>query len=229
MILKGRSLKYLSPGVFVLLLFISNLLLAIIGFVLAFGLPKFMEYRNKKIINDKFKSQLLDGVELIAGSLRSGMTFQQSIAFIIRELPQPLAGDFKEVQDKILLGVNIEKALLELNKKHQDDNLELFVTSVIISRETGGNLAEVLSKVSENMRENSRLEGQINILTSQGKLSGLIIGLLPFILLLFFSFIDRDLISPMFNTSLGIVLSVSALIMELIGALFIRRITRIEF
>ncbi len=229
MILKGRSLIYVSVALFFGLLLISNLLFAFIISALVFGLPKFLEYRKKQLINDKFRSQLLDGVELIAGSLRSGMTFQQAVAYLVKELPQPLAGEFKEVQDKIMLGSNVEKALIELSQKHKDDNLELFVTSVIISREAGGNLAEVLSKVSENMRENARLEGQIKTLTSQGKLSGIIVGALPFVLLFFLSLIDRDLILPMFNTVLGMLLMIAALTMELIGAFFIRKITKIDF
>jgi len=218
-----------SVALFFGLLLISNLLFAFIISALVFGLPKFLEYRKKQLINDKFRSQLLDGVELIAGSLRSGMTFQQAVAYLVKELPQPLAGEFKEVQDKIMLGSNVEKALIELSQKHKDDNLELFVTSVIISREAGGNLAEVLSKVSENMRENARLEGQIKTLTSQGKLSGIIVGALPFVLLFFLSLIDRDLILPMFNTVLGMLLMIAALTMELIGAFFIRKITKIDF
>ncbi|OGF48033.1 MAG: hypothetical protein A2452_04580 [Candidatus Firestonebacteria bacterium RIFOXYC2_FULL_39_67] len=219
----------MSVALFFGLLLISNLLFAFIISALVFGLPKFLEYRKKQLINDKFRSQLLDGVELIAGSLRSGMTFQQAVAYLVKELPQPLAGEFKEVQDKIMLGSNVEKALIELSQKHKDDNLELFVTSVIISREAGGNLAEVLSKVSENMRENARLEGQIKTLTSQGKLSGIIVGALPFVLLFFLSLIDRDLILPMFNTVLGMLLMIAALTMELIGAFFIRKITKIDF
>ncbi|OGF48012.1 MAG: hypothetical protein A2231_12980 [Candidatus Firestonebacteria bacterium RIFOXYA2_FULL_40_8] len=229
MILKGRSLAYISAFVFVLLLFISNLLLAFIASAFIFGLPKFLEYRKKQLINEKFKSQLLDGVELISGALRSGMTFQQGIAYLVKEMPEPLAGEFKEIQDKILLGLTLEKALLELNQKHKEDNLDLLITAVIISREAGGNLAEVLSKVSDNMRENARLEGQIKTLTSQGKLSGLIVGFLPFVLLIFLSLIDRELILPMFTSVLGMVLLVLALIMELIGALFIRKITTIDY
>ncbi|MFH1074692.1 MAG: type II secretion system F family protein [Candidatus Firestonebacteria bacterium] len=222
-------LIYTALAMFFILLFFSNLLLAFVITSLVYGLPKFMEYRKKRIIDDKFRSQLLDGVELIAGALRSGMTFQQAVAYLIKELPQPLSGEFKEVQDKIILGVNVEKALAELSRKHKDDNLELFVTSVIISREAGGNLVEILLKVSENMREHARLEGQIKTLTSQGKLSGLIVGTLPFVLLLFLFLIDRELIFPMFNTVLGRVLMILALIMELSGIAFIRKITQIDY
>jgi len=227
--LKGRSLIYVTLVLFFGLLFVFNLLLAFTISAIVFGLPKFLKYRRKKLIKDKFDAQLLDGVELIAGSLRAGMTFQQAVAYLVKELPQPLAGEFKEVQDKIMLGVHVEKALLELSSKHKDANLEVFVTSVIISREAGGNLAEVLSKVSENMRENAKLEGQIKTLTSQGKLSGFIVGILPFVLLGLLSLIDRELILPMFTTTLGMVLMIIALVMEFIGALFIKKITTIDY
>ena len=88
---------------------------------------------------------------------------------------------------------------------------------------------ELISKVSENMRENAKLEGQIKTLTSQGKLSGFIVGILPFVLLGLLSLIDRELILPMFTTTLGMVLMIIALVMENKGALFIKKITTIDY
>ncbi|MCX5776220.1 MAG: type II secretion system F family protein [Candidatus Firestonebacteria bacterium] len=229
MMLKGRSFIYLSIAIFFVFLFFFNLLCAFVAAALTFGFPKYLNYKKQRLIKEKFTAQLLEGVELIAGSLRSGMTFQQAVAYLVKELPQPLAGEFKELQDKIMLGSSVENSLLDLSQKHKDNSLDLLVTSVIISRETGGNLAEVLSKVSLNMRENAGLEGQIKTLTAQGKLSGLIVGALPFVLLIFLYFIDRELILPMFTTLPGMALLILALIMELTGALIIKKITDIEY
>jgi len=228
MLLKGKFSILHAIILFVLLLFLVNFLIAFLVACLFYFLPRFLAERKTRLLEEQFKEQLLAGVELIAGSLRSGLSFQQTLAYLVKELPQPLAGEFKEVLDKIMLGVTVEKALLELSSRHKDNNLEVVVTSVIISRETGGNLAEVLSKVSDNMRENARLEGQIKTLTAQGKLSGVVIGVLPFLLLLFLCLLDGEMFLPMFSTNLGKAFMVLAILLEITGIFIIKKVTKIE-
>jgi len=118
--------------------------------------------------------------------------------------------------------------LSEMALKHNNENIELLALAVGITLEAGGNLSEVLSKVAANMREKSRLEGQVKTLTAQGKLTGIIVGVLPFVMAGAIYFLDKDLMIPMFTTLRGAVLVFAALILELIGFSIIRRITNIE-
>ncbi|MFH1825449.1 MAG: type II secretion system F family protein [Candidatus Firestonebacteria bacterium] len=214
--------------VFIIFVVFSNFLFALIISGLIIFIPKYLEYKKKKDYLQKFNDQLVDSVDLIANSLRAGLTFQQALNVLIEEVPPPLSLEFKEVLSKHRLGVTLENALLELSQKNKNENLDLLVTTVIITKETGGNLAEVLNKVAGSIREKSRLEGQVKVLTAQGKLSGWIVGLLPFILTFIIYLIDPDLIIPMFTDIRGILMVVVAIIMEITGILFIRKIVNID-
>jgi len=214
--------------VFVIFIIFFNFLFALVVSTLIIFIPKYLKYKKKKDYLQKFNEQLVDGIGLIANSLRAGLTFQQALNVLTNEISPPLSLEFKEVLNKHRLGISLENALLELAQKNKNENLDLLITSVIITKETGGNLAEVLSKVAESIREKSRLEGQIKVLTAQGRLSGWIVGLLPFVLTFIIYLIDPELIVPMFTDIRGIMMVIVAIVMEIIGILFIRKIVNID-
>ena len=229
MILKGRSLIIVFILIFIVFLFIFNIFTALILSVIFIGVFFYLGHKKEKLFKDKFKEQLQDGLDLICESLRSGMTFQQSIAYLIKEMPEPISKEFKTVMDKIILGAGVHTALFELAQKHKDEDLQLLASAVNITREAGGNLAEVLKNVTAGMREKARLEKQIETLTAQGKLSGFIVGVLPVILVTIIYFIDRELVLPIFTTISGLLLFFVALALELIGTYFIMKIVKIDY
>lgn len=177
-----------------------------------------------KLLND----QLGDAIVLISNSLKAGYSFFQSIDMVAREMTGPIAEEFQVLQKEINLGLTTEKALENLAARVSSDDLELLVTAVLIQRQTGGNLAEVLDNISTTIRERVRIKGEIRTVTAQGRISGWVISLLPVGLGFLIYLVNPAHISLLFTRSLGILILVGSGIMELIGILFIRKIVKIE-
>lgn len=162
-------------GYFVL----DNLLYAILGAVLGLQLPRmyvnFMASRRLRA----FENQLSDTLNLWVNALRSGYSVLQGMEAIATELPPPISREFERVVQEVRLGLSLEQALSNLVRRMPSDDLDLIVTAINIQREVGGNLAEILDIISHTIRERVRIKGEIRTLTSQGRLTGWVIGLLP--------------------------------------------------
>lgn len=172
--------------------------------------------------------QLGDAIVLISTSLKAGYSFFQAIDMVAREMTGPISEEFQVLQKEINLGLPTEKALENLAARVSSDDLELLVTAVLIQRQTGGNLAEVLDNISTTIRERVRIKGEIKTVTAQGRISGWVISLLPIGLGLLIYMINPAHISLLFTKSLGILILVVSAMMELIGIFFIRKIVKID-
>ena len=139
-----------------------------------------------------------------------------------------MADEFAKLQKEISLGVNTETALENMAGRVGRDDLELMVTAVLIQRQIGGNLAEILDNISETIRQRIRAKGEIRALTAQGRMSGWIIALLPFFLAVVISMISPEHIRTLITNPLGIFMIITALLMELLGIVFIRKIINVE-
>ncbi len=229
MILKGRSLILFSFVFFGIFLAVFNPFFAILAGIISYILPAYLKHRKEKAFKETFREQLIDAVELIAGALKSGMTFQQALVYVIAETKEPISSELKSVMEKVMLGVGADKALFELAEKRRLEELFLLSSALAITKDAGGNLAEVLKNICSGLRDRLLLEKQIEVLTAQGKLSGLIVGGLPFAILILMYLVDKELILPMFNSFAGWILLGGALLLELTGALFIRKIVQIDY
>ncbi len=173
--------------------------------------------------------QLSDGLVLIANSLRSGLSFAQGLEVLAQEGQPPLSEEFKIVTRELRLGVPMEQALNNLSERLvKSKEMKIAMTAINIARETGGNMAEALSTLSITMRKRNEMQGRIDGLTAQGKLSGLITSMLPFILTFFIFIIDPEMIKPMFTTLPGYGMILLALIMIGLGAVIIKKIITID-
>jgi tight adherence protein B len=180
--------------------------------------------KRVKNLND----QLGDTVALISNSLKAGYSFFQAIDMVAKEMTGPIAEEFSLLQKEINLGLTTEKALENLTIRVSSDDLELVITAVMIQRQTGGNLAEVLDNISTTIRDRVKIKGEIKTVTAQGRLSGWVISLLPLILAVMVFFINPEHISVMFTNPLGILMLAVSLLMELIGIILINKIVKIE-
>lgn len=177
-----------------------------------------------KMLND----QLGDAIAMISNSLKAGYSFFQAIDMVAKEMTGPIAEEFQVLQKEINLGLTTEKALENLAARVSSDDLELLVTAVLIQRQTGGNLAEVLDNISTTIRERVKIKGEIKTLTAQGRISGWIISLLPVGLGFLIYLINPQLISLLFTRTLGILILVVSAMSELIGIFLIQKIVKIE-
>jgi tight adherence protein B len=164
-----------AVGYFVL----NSIIYAVLGIVLGLRLPRmyvnFMASRRLRA----FENQLADTLNLWVNALRSGYSVLQGMEAIATELPPPISREFERVVQEVRLGLSLEQALANLVRRMPSDDLDLIVTAVNIQREVGGNLAEILDIISHTIRERVRIKGEIRTLTSQGRLTGWVIGLLP--------------------------------------------------
>ncbi len=203
---------------------IFTLALGITGWLLPSIILKSKIKKRLKHLNE----QLCDAIVLISNSLKAGCGFFQAIDAVSKEMTGPIAEEFAYMQKEINLGSATEKALENLVSRVQSDDLELVVTAVLIQRQIGGNLSEVLDNISSTIRERVKIKGEIKTLTAQGKLSGLIIAVLPVALGLITFVISPENMMPLFTNPIGILIVVFSIMMELIGIYFIKKIVKIE-
>jgi tight adherence protein B len=175
-----------------------------------------------------FASQLPDALELVARALRAGHSLSAGMHVVAEEMPDPIAGEFGRVYDEQNLGIPVEDALKGMCERVPNLDLRFFVTSVLIQRQTGGDLAEILDKIGYVVRERYRILGQVKALTAEGRLSGVILIALPFGLFLLMLHIKPDYIEKLWTHELGIKMSIFALIMQVVGALVIKKIVNIK-
>ncbi|NMA66678.1 MAG: secretion system protein [Clostridiaceae bacterium] len=210
------------------LLFFKNFIIVLILIVIGILLPPVMLKRKKakrlKIINN----QLVDTLAVLSNAMKAGHSFFQAVDSVCRELKGPVAEEFSKLQKEISLGVETETALENLVNRVGSDDLELMITAVLIQRQIGGNLAEILDNISDTIRLRVKTKGEIKTLTAQGRMSGIIISVLPFGLAAIVSIMAPQLMMTLFTEPLGIIMIVIALLMEFIGIIFIRKIISIE-
>jgi tight adherence protein B len=196
----------------------------IIGFILPGLICKHIRKRGL----ERFNNQLIDALNIIANSLRAGTSFTQALGIIAEESKKPLSEEFTRTTHEIKLGVPVTQALTNLAERVGSSDLNIFITTVNIARETGGSLPEILNIIANTMRERTKVQGKINSLTAQGKLSGYVVGSMPFILIAIFYLMSPEMIEPMFTTLLGQFMLAVVAILVLTGSLLIKKIVTID-
>lgn len=215
-------------GFAVLLVTGSLLYLAIVLLVLL-PLPYLFirQARHKRLA--QLNSQIGDALLIIANALRSGFSFMQAMGLVRKEMPDPIAREFGRAFQEINLGTPTDQALLNMAERVGSDDLDMVVTAVLVQRQVGGNLAEVLDKIAHTIRERIRIKGEIKTLTAQGRISGLIVGLLPTALALILFLMNPGYISLLFTTRVGLLMVGVAFLMQTTGFLIIRRMVDIKY
>jgi len=181
--------------------------------------------RKRKL---KMVTQLPDVLLMLASSLRSGTSLQIAMDLAIRETPAPLSQELGVVVREQRLGMAMEDALESMARRLKMEEIDLIVSAMTIARDVGGNLAETLDRLAGTLRAKATMEGKIRALTAQGKLQGLIVGLLPIFLMGALSFLQHDAMAPLFHTIMGYAVLGVIGILELFGFLWIRKIVSID-
>jgi tight adherence protein B len=175
-----------------------------------------------------FVDQMVDGLTLMSNGLKSGLSIPQAMKLIVDNMPNPISQEFELMLSQNTLGVSLEEVLNELAKRIPYPDVQMFVTAVNILKDTGGNLAETFDTIVKTIRERIKVEKKIAAVTAQGVTQGTIITLTPFVLLLVFYFLDANYIAPLFNRTLGWIILLVMLTLQIIGGLLIRKIVRIK-
>ena len=176
----------------------------------------------------KFAAQMPDAMELLARALRAGQSLGAGMHTVAEEMPHPIAKEFGRVYEEQNLGIPLEEAMKGMCDRVPNLDLRFFVTSVAIQRQTGGDMAEILDKIGYVIRERYRILGQVKALTGEGRLSGIVLIALPFSLFLFMLHIKPDYVEKLWTDPLGIKMSVFALVLQVLGAICIKKIVDIK-
>lgn len=224
-------LGFMLPMALGLLIFKSKLLGLIFGGV-GCALPFiWVKLAYVQRLN-RFNGQILDTLILLSNAVKAGYSMLQAMEMVARESPAPMGREFGRVIREISLGVTIEEALLNLKDRVPSESLDLMVTVVLIQRQIGGNLSEILDKIAHTIRERERIYGEIKTLTAQGRISGLVIGGLPFGLGGILYLINPEYMSLLWTYKSGWFASYYLILfgvgMEAVGMLIIQKITTIE-
>jgi len=201
---------------------------AVGGLVLGFLLPTLVRGQRRKRRQGKITEMLPDLLQTLAGGLRSGQTFMQTLDSAADELGEPFRTELLRALRELELGVSIEEAFESLRVRIEDEDFDLVVDAVLIQRRIGGNLAEVLTNISHTIRERIRIRGEVSALTGQARMSGWVLGLLPMGTGFLLYLVDPDYLTPLLTNKLGIAAIVVALISETIGMLIIRKIADVK-
>ena len=199
--------------------------------ILAAGLGAlpFLYLRFKRQLKARrLEMQMPEGMDLISRSLRAGHTLQSAMEIVGGEIDQPLGLEMKIAFEEQRLGLDLNRALHRLADRVDSQDLQFFVTAVLIQTETGGNLAEILENIGQLVRERLQLKSKIRGLTAEGRFSALILGLLPFGIFAILYYLNRDYLMVLFNDPLGHRLMLGGIISLALGILWMKKMVQIK-
>ena len=177
---------------------------------------------------DRFTELFPEALTMISRSLRAGHSFNTAVQLVGSEIANPVGELFKTAYDQQLLGLRITDGLTSLNERIESLDLRFFTTVICINSETGGNLSEILDKLSETIRERLRIRKQVRVYTAQGRMSGYVLGALPILAFIAFNILNPSYESTLIREPLGIYILAGAACLQLVGLLVIRNIIKIK-
>jgi tight adherence protein B len=201
------------------------------GILLAFffgSLPFIELVRKRRIRAEKFKKQMPDALDLVARALKAGHAFTGGFSMAAEEFDDPLGTEFSEMLDEINFGVSLPDALKNLTKRVECEEIKYFAMGVILQRETGGNLAELIQTLANLIREKFKFEGKVRVLSAEGKLSAVILSTLPFLVAGWIWITNPKYLAPLFGEPFGRMLLLLAGIFMIIGILIMKRMVSIK-
>jgi tight adherence protein B len=196
--------------------------------VAAFFAPRmiFMIARDKR--RSLFEMQLIDGLTLLANSLRAGMTLPQSMELLVREMRPPITQEFGRVLQENRLGTDFDQAMLNMSRRLQSRDLDMLVNAIAITRKSGGNMGEIFQKIAEIIRERARIEGKVKALSATGNMQAFVMSALPFALMGALYFIDPINVQLLFSTTFGLIAVGVTVFLVIVAFIWIRRIMDVD-
>jgi len=205
-----------------------SLPLIVLGGVVAASLPFLHVWWKRKKRFDSFLELLPDALELISRALGAGHAFSEALLMVSQEMPEPIAGEFRKTYEEQNLGLSLKLALENLTERIPLLDLRMCVTAVLIQRETGGNLGEILEKVAYTIRERFRIMGDLKTLTTSSRLSAWLLCGLPIFVACAVTYMNPDYMAVLWKDPRGHYLIAAALFMQVTGMLIVKKILNIK-
>ncbi len=198
------------------------------SFAIAGWIPAMKLKRDLARRFDKYEEQLPEALDIMTQALRGGSPFNETLLLVATEMDDPIAGDFRIAFDELNYGVDMETALHRLLDRTPSMSLTAVVTTVLVQRETGGNLAESFENTSRLIRSRFRFRRRVTTLTAEARLSSWVLALLPFVLYAALSTMNPEYMKIMTQNTLGLKLIVSGLVLLIVGNLWIRKLMSMD-
>lgn len=192
------------------------------------SLPYLHLLLKKKERMGRFEEQLPEALDLIARALKAGHAFTSGMKLVSEEFKDPMGPEFQETLDEINFGLSVADALKNMTRRVESLDLKFFVVSVVLQRETGGNLAEIIESLAHLIRERFKFRRKVRVLSAEGKLSAVILLILPFVLFSGILFTNPTYMKVLVLDPIGKTVAAGSIIMMIIGAFFIRRIVDVD-
>jgi len=176
----------------------------------------------------RFMNHFPEALEMFARSLRAGHSFTGAIQLVAQEMPDPIGSEFSKVFEEQNLGISLRQALIGMTDRVDILDVKFFITAILIQRETGGNLAEIIDKIAYVIRERFRVQGQLKVFTAQARISGTILALLPVGLAVLIGILNPEYLKPLWAERTGKIMIAVAATLQVLGMLAIRKIIRIK-
>jgi tight adherence protein B len=218
----------IGGSMLLMLIRLSNVVCIGFAVIAAVGPYLFIRSKRKKR-REQLEEQLIEGITTMCNVLRAGHSFQTAMNNIAEEMEGPLAEEFGRVSRETQRGMSLDASMNAMSERIGSSDLDMLCQTILIQRQVGGNLAEVLEKIADTVRSRMDLKEEIKTLTSSGKMSGYIIGALPIILLILISIVNPTYAKVMFVTFIGRILLVISAVMEIIGFIIINKIVDIKY
>ena len=180
--------------------------------------------KNKKIID----KQILETIRLFRNYVSAGQSFAQTIESVSKQIKEPLSSEFKEISNKVNLGISLEKALKSSALNVSNEQYKFFTDALIISHSTGIKISDILLKIEESLNKKTDLASKIDVLTSQVRFSGNVVSFIPFVIVFLVYFFEQDMISTLFTTLIGNFVLLISVIMILTGTFIMKKISDIK-
>jgi tight adherence protein B len=193
------------------------------------SLPLLAVERKRRKRFNTFVRQLPDALTMMKNSLQAGHTLDKAMQVISQEMPDPIALEFRETVEELHLGMPVKRAMENFSNRILDENVNIFVAALLVQREIGGNLSELLGNLSHTIRERFRIEQEVHALTAEGRISGYVIGVLPIVLAVIINMMQPDYLKPLYETETGLLLLKTAVVLNVIGFYAIRRSCTVNF
>lgn len=217
-----------SGDVFTLLGLVRGSLVGLLAGGLVYLIPRWVLKVMKRRRVERFNAQLAGALDGMSNALKAGFSIQQAFDSVVEEGENPIAQEFAMFLQQLRVGMTFEDALADMDRRMGSDDLTLMIQSIEIARQTGGNLTEVFDRIAETIRERRRIEGKIKSLTAQGRIQGRVVSAMPLVLGLGLYAIDQEMMMTFFRSTMGMVILLLVVVLEILGAVFINRIVNID-
>lgn len=230
----------LSPKVFLLLRVIAGVVLFLMGTAmlspvlgLLLGVPGFIvpqvmlkQLQDKRI--KRVETQLVEGLELLGNSLKSGLTLPQAVELLVKEMPAPISQEFSIVLSETRLGVDFNDALSSMAERLNSDIVRILASGVAVTKRCGGDLTVIFQNIASTIRSQATIQGKLDAVTSQGRFQGMILGFMPFALIIILYFVDRAHVETLFGYTLGIWAIILVVGLVVMAQLWMRKLLAID-